>query len=110
MIATDVAAGGTLQSPVTGKLLGEPGESAGPPEGPVGSRVSRMRQGVTVKKLFPAGGFVGLGVGVFVGVGVGVFVGVLVAVGVGVCVAIGVLVGVLGGVFVGVALGVLVGV
>src|SRR5512132_3381644 len=88
MIATDLADDGRLQTPVTGKVLGVPGESAGPPEGPLGVRVSRMRQGAIVKKPLAAGGR-GVAVGVSAGVGVGVVVRVPVGVGVAVGMGVG---------------------
>ncbi len=109
MIATAVAEGGIPQRPATGKLRTVLAESAGPPEGPSGLRVSATRHGATVKRPAPRGP---PGVGVLVGVGVGVPVGVFEGVGVevGVCVPVGVSVGVLVGVFVGVFVGVCVGV
>ncbi len=117
-MATAFAESGIPQRPATGKLRTVLAESAGPPDGPSGLRVSATRQGATVKKPAPAGPLVGVGVlvGVLVGVAVGVLVGVLVgvpvsvAVGVFVGVGVAVLVGVFVGVFVGVSVGVFVGV
>ena len=88
MIATAVAEDGTPQRPATGKLRTVLAESAGPPETPLGLRVSATRHGCTVKKPAPAGPAVGVGVGVFVGVAVGVLVGLVDGVGVGVPVGV----------------------
>src|SRR6266498_2651943 len=67
--ATAVAVAGTLQVLTITNVRLVPPESGGPPSGPTGLRVSMMRQGKTVKKLIPCGGFVGVGVllGVLVG-------------------------------------------
>src|SRR5215471_17155236 len=67
---------GTPQRPPMTKLRLNPARRAGPPQGPVGPRVSTTRHGATVKNLLAGGGG---GVRVAVGVVVAVFVGVAVA-------------------------------
>ena len=118
LIATAVADEGIPHRFATGKLRTVFAASAGPPEGPSGSRVSARRQGATAKRPDPGipgvfvGVLVGVRVGVWVGVTVGVFVGVPVGAPVGVFegVSVGVFVGVIVGVFVGVRVPVFVGV
>jgi hypothetical protein len=86
MTATALAEGGIPQMPETGKLRTVLAERAGPPDGPLGLRVSATRQGAREKRLAVAGVgvIVGVSVGRLVGVRVGVLVGGLVWVGVGV--------------------------
>ncbi len=105
MIATAVAEDGIPQRPATGKVRTVLADSAGPPEGPSGLRVSATRHGATVKRPAPTRP-PGVGVLVGVSVGVAVGVGVSVPVGVGLGVLVGVSVGVLVGVFEGVGDGV----
>ena len=68
------AAAGTPQEPVSVKVREAPAPRAGPPRGPAALRVSRMRQGVSVKNTAPLDDVtVGVAVGVAVGrIGVGV--------------------------------------
>ena len=106
MTATEVALDGTPHWPAIAKVRVPACARAGPPYGPAGPRVSRIRQGVNVKN-FAAGAGVAVAVNVRVRVGVRVFVRV--GVGVNVAVRVGVLVGG-AGVNVAVAVGVGVGV
>jgi hypothetical protein len=96
------------QVPETVKSRACEGWRAGPPSGPLAVRVSRTRQGASVKNFPPPGA--GLRVGVGVGVAVGVDVAMTGGVGVGVATGLGVRVGVDVGVAVGVRVGVTVGV
>src|SRR5512132_457234 len=99
LITTAAAPAGMPHCPAKTNVRLAPAASAGAPYGPAGPRVSKTRQGVSVKKLKP---------GVVVRVGVGVNVGVTVCVRVNVGVTVGVRVNV--GVIVGVKVRVNVGV